>query len=363
MNPNDYYFHSFKQIGAQIDRINKFYQSPIADFAKRQQALYENMGSIVRQHYSNYATDVLTSTQQVLSMCGQTALAAGLQTTDNTLHTLINSYPKICGADFSELFRVSAVAAAQNTISPISNSLAFQNAAQIGAQLVCGIEPLTSALNAIRITPAYVEIPAELIPDDFEYDKKLNPSTHRGAIIKLSPVQTQFLIGSILFPLILWLASYIMSLSPTAWQKQYHQEEMENDAKLIQQNEAIIQQNKIMIEQNQTIIEQNQTIIEQNEANQPNDEMIEIHQKQYEACLKGLETLNAIYNKLNSESISPEADLMTSYTECHSADAQSNADQVEPVPVSAEPVLDSAELQPSTTQDSPAENTQSSKSE
>lgn len=48
MNPNDYYFHSFKQIGAQIDRINKFYQSPIADFAKRQQALYENMGSTVR---------------------------------------------------------------------------------------------------------------------------------------------------------------------------------------------------------------------------------------------------------------------------------------------------------------------------
>ena len=48
MNPNDYYFHSFKQIGAQIDRINKFYQSPIADFAKRQQALYETMGSTVR---------------------------------------------------------------------------------------------------------------------------------------------------------------------------------------------------------------------------------------------------------------------------------------------------------------------------
>ena len=350
MNPNDYYFHSFKQIGAQIDRINKFYQSPIADFAKRQQALYENMGSIVRQHYSNYATDVLTSTQQVLSMCGQTALAAGLQTTDNTLHTLINSYPKICGADFSELFRVSAVAAAQNTISPISNSLAFQNAAQIGAQLSCGIGPLLSALNAIQITPAYVEIPAELIPDDFEYDKKLNPSTHCGAIIKLSPAQTQFLIGSILFPLILWLTSYIMSLSPTAWQKQYHQEEMENDAKLIQQNE-------IIIEQNQTIIEQNDRTIQQN------NEMIKIQQKQYEACLKGLKTLEAIYCRLDSESNSPEVDLMTSYAECHSADAQSNADQAEPTPVSAEPTLDSAELQHSTTPDSPAENTQSSKSE
>ena len=346
MNPNDYYFHSFKQIGAQIDRINKFYQSPIADFAKRQQALYENMGSIVRQHYSNYATDVLTSTQQVLSMCGQTALAAGLQTTD----TLINSYPKICGADFSELFRVSAVAAAQNTISPISNSLAFQNAAQIGAQLSCGIDPLLSALNAIQITPAYVEIPAELIPDDFEYDKKLNPSTHCGAIIKLSPAQTQFLIGSILFPLILWLTSYIMSLSPTAWQKQYHQEEMENDAKLIQQNE-------IIIEQNQTIIEQNDRTIQQN------NEMIKIQQKQYEACLKGLKTLEAIYCRLDSESNSPEVDLMTSYAECHSADAQSNADQAEPTPVSAEPTLDSAELQHSTTPDSPAENTQSSKSE
>ena len=209
---------------------------------------------------------------------------------------------------------------------------------------------MTSALNAIRITPAYVEIPAELIPDDFEYDKKLNPSTHRGAIIKLSPVQTQFLIGSILFPLILWLASYIMSLSPTAWQKQYHQEEMENDAKLIQQNEIIIEQNKTIIEQNDRTIQQN-------------DEMIKIQQKQYEACLKGLETLEAIYYRLDSESNSPEVDLMTSYTECHSADAQSNADQAESTPVSAEPTLDSAELQPSTTPDSPAENTQSSQSE
>ena len=45
MNPNDYYIHSFKQIGAQIDQINKFYQSPIADFAKRQQALYESFGT------------------------------------------------------------------------------------------------------------------------------------------------------------------------------------------------------------------------------------------------------------------------------------------------------------------------------
>lgn len=26
MNPNDYYIHSFKQIGAQIDQINKFHQ-------------------------------------------------------------------------------------------------------------------------------------------------------------------------------------------------------------------------------------------------------------------------------------------------------------------------------------------------
>ena len=46
----------------------------------------------------------------------------------------------------------------------------------------------------------------------------------------------------------------IVSLSPAAWQEQYHKEEMENDAKLIQQNELIIEQNKTIIEQNDRTI-------------------------------------------------------------------------------------------------------------
>ena len=101
-----------------------------------------------------------------------------------------------------------------------------------------------------------------------------------------------------------------------------------------------------------------------------NDEIIEIQQKQYEACLKGLETLEAIYYKLDSDSNSPEVDSMTSYAECHSVDAQSNADQVEPVPVSAEPTPaptepepHPAESQPSTTPHSPDESEQPSESD
>lgn len=344
MNPNDYYIHSLKQIGAQIDRINEFYQSPIVDFAKRQQALYENMGSIVRQHYSNYATDVLASTKQAFSMCGQAALAAGLQATDNTLHTLINSYPKICGTDFPELFRVSAVAAAQNTISPIADSLAFQNAAQIGAQLVCGIEPLTSALNAIRITPAYVEIPAELIPDDFDNTEEITSTVQHPDIIKVSPKVARCIIDKILIPILVAYIAHLLTASPATWQEQYHQEEMENDAKLIQQNEIIIQQNK---------------------------EQLELQKKQYEACLRGIDILEAIYNQLDSDSenqsisdhISPEVDSLLQQADSlpHYDESPAPDDHLDDLPAESHPRP--VDTQPSTTQDSPAENTQSSKSE
>lgn len=351
MNPNDYYIHSFKQIGAQIDQINKFYQSPIADFAKRQQALYENMGSIVRQHYSNYATDVLTSTQQVLSMCGQTALAAGLQTTDNTLHTLINSYPKICGVDFSELFRVSAVAAAQNTISPISNSLAFQNAAQIGAQLVCGIEPLTSALNAIRITPAYVEIPAELIPDDFDNTEEITSTVQRPDIIKVSPKVARYIIDKILLPILVGCASTLLANFITTHINQPHQEETAICVNLNQQNETVNQPSEITTPQSQ--------------------EQLELQKKQYEACLRGIDILEAIYNQLDSDSenqsisdhISPEVDSLLQQADSlpHYDESPAPDDHLDDLPAESHPRPVDTQL--STTQDSPAENTQSSKSE
>ena len=358
MNPNDHHINFLIQFGKQIERVNKLYQSPIVDFAMQQQSLYERFDSIAQPHYFNHATNMLNNANRILSMCDQVTLATNFQSSNTALHTLINSYSKAYGIDFSKVLQSSAITATQNILSPLADSLTFQNAATFATQLSCGVESLVSALNAIQITPAYIEVPTELIPDNFEYGKKLNPQAQRKAIIKLSPEQTRFLIATFLAPLMFWIASYIASLSPTAWQEQYHQEEMENDAKLIQQNETIIEQNKTIIKQNDRTIQQN-------------DEMIEIQQKQYEACLKGLETLETIYNQLDSDSenqsvsdhISPEvdsplqqADSLPHYDESPDPDDRLDDLQVESHP---HPV----DSQPSTTQDSPAENTQSSQSD
>ncbi|MEI3282495.1 MAG: hypothetical protein V8R61_07220 [Enterocloster sp.] len=67
-----------------------------------------------------------------------------------------------------------------------------------------------------------------------------------------------------LITIVIACISYYQSLSPAAWQEKYHQEEMENDATIIQQNE----------------------------------EMLKIQQKQYEAIAKELELLGAIYDRI-----------------------------------------------------------------
>ena len=257
MNKKDNFKFPFEQFHAQLEQIEKLYTSPLIDTVTQQQALLhsfaqplaafeksvlpfeqfrvqsEKIGTL----FSSPISEMARQQQNIYSSLIADAFKS-------PLHDLVNSFSKTYGTEFANLIQSSATVAIRDEFSSITKSLGLQFTADINAQLSAGFEPLISALDAIRIAPKYVEVPAELIPNDFEYDEKSNPPTHRGAIIKLSPAQTQFLIGSILFPLILWIASYIMSLSPAAWQEQYHKEEMENDAKLIQQNELIIEQNK-----------------------------------------------------------------------------------------------------------------------
>ena len=73
---------------------------------------------------------------------------------------------------------------------------------------------------------------------------------------------------------------------------------------------------------------------------------------------------------LANPTVLEQSDSMSSYAKCRSVDAQSNADQVEPVPVSAEPTPaptepepHPAESQPSTTPHSPDESEQPSESD
>lgn len=288
MNDFDRYSKAWARIDSQIRKLTS---TPIADFVAQQQALYESFGT------SATVATAIQSNFEIESALYANALPAGFKYPETPLHDLVNSYYKIHSA----------------ASAPLTGAFGIQNITPIGVQLSSGFEPLMAALDSIRIASTYVEMPAELIPDDFNYGtaEEITPSTQRLDIIKVSSKAAKYLIKNILIPA---LISYIVASlpsRPSEWEKQYHQEEMENDSKLIQQNETIIQQNETIIQQNQ--------------------ESLELQQKQYEACLKGIEILEAIYNQLdsdsetlpNSDTIPPEVDFLLPQAESHPLPAES----------------------------------------
>ena len=166
------------------------------------------------------------------------------------------------------------------------------------------LEPLINAINSIHVIDNCVEMPKQLIPDNFDYDEEITPPIQNKSLIKL-PSEKALSIISLLITILIAYISYCQNLSPAAWQEKYHQEEMENDATIIQQNE----------------------------------EMLKIQQKQYEAISKELELLGSIYDQLKSNSkelptsdcIPPEAgsllqeaDSLPHCIESHYADEHSD---------------------------------------
>ena len=171
---------------------------------------------------------------------------------------------------FSELIQSSIVSMRKNDFSFIAKSLDTQSLNNINDVLIYQLESLIDAINAIHVVDNYVEIPKQLIPENFDYDEDVNPPIQNKSLIKL-PSEKALSIISLLITIVIACISYYQSLSPAAWQEKYHQEEMENDATIIQQNE----------------------------------EMLKIQQKQYEAIAKELELLGAIYDQLKSNSNDP----------------------------------------------------------
>lgn len=324
MNKINNFHFPFEELNAQLDRLGKLYESPFADVIAQQQALMR-------------AVEPLSGFEKNISSYDKIASSAGVRCFENPLQDLINSCPKIYGADFPNLLQSSTFATITDSLSPLIKSFGIQNAADIGLQLTSGLEPFLSALDAIRVTPEYVEVPEKLIPDDFEYDEETDAPAKNGNIVKLPREVARQLFWAILVQFVSAYLATFMPSQPETWQKQYHQEEMENDAKLIQQNETIIQQN---------------------------EELIELQKQEYEAYVKGIEILTAIYNQLPSEEDPPAFDFppqisdssSSSCTECHQPDADLSDRQVD---LSSHP----AEPQPSTAPASPAEAEQPSETD
>lgn len=208
----------------------------------------------------------------------------------------LNSYSKAWVIAFNEALQ-PAIDRIEESFLPLADSLKNQNNL-LCSQLLKTLDPLLLSIASIRITPEHVEIPATLIPDNFDCDEELNSAPHQDSVVKLPSEKALSLIG-MLISILIYIASYIQSQSPTAWQEQYHQEEME----------------------------------------QKNEERLQF--EQYNDTLEeGLKYLKAIYNQLNDQS--------KSCTGCPCSDDGSNSQSTDSDP-------DSAESPHSTIPDSPDE--------
>lgn len=190
---------------------------------------------------------------------------------------VLNSYSKAWVIAFNEALQ-PAIDRIEENFLPLADSLKNQNNL-LCSQLLETLDPLLLSIASIRITPEHVEIPVTLIPDNFDCDEELNSAPHQDSVVKLPSEKALSLIG-MLISILIYIASYIQSQSPTAWQEQYHQEE------------------------------------------------IDLQRKQYDAITEEVEYLKAIYDQLSARS--------EDYTKCPASDDRSNSQPAESYPAPAE---------------------------
>lgn len=152
-------------------------------------------------------------------------------------------------------------------------------------------DPLLAKINNIRIFSDYVEVPKQLIPEDYSYEKGKN-SEPNTLITKLSHPAALALITGILVPTLLWIASCLMNLSPSDWQEKYHEEEMEALNTIIHREEEQLQ------------LQRDETLLQQ---------------KQLEAILKTIEYLSLTSEELEAtsptfESAFPESHFLPEHS-------------------------------------------------
>ena len=222
MKQNNDFYDSLSQINKQIDLLKSISQTLTAGLYDQQQDLI--LAAL------NLTTLENTKFSHELSRSFINALPASVSSSC----ILLNSWYNATDIELTKVLPASAVDIARKITSFSVLQADFSPSS-------LGLEAINAAVNSIRILPNHIEFPAELIPDDFDYDEKPISPVQPKSVIKLPTERAQFLIGSILIPLMLWFASYFQNQSPSTWQEQHHQEKMEDTAKLIQQNDEVIE--------------------------------------------------------------------------------------------------------------------------
>lgn len=300
MNNKNTLSYALKRLQAQLNELNSFYTAAFADSITDQRVVFNRL-------IADSFTDIQKSFDIPTSplVLHTDALNAALYEAFAPLQEMLNETSKACGAQISEMLQTHIASSFEDKLLPLLSSFTQDEYRRFREQIELSFAPLIDAIGLISITPSYVEVPKQLIPNDFKYDVERNPS--KCSTVKLSHEQAQFLIGSILVPLLIFFFTYLENRSPSDWQESYHREEMAALATQIEQNNILIQQNNEQLEINKA----------ENELRQ---QQLEVEQD-IDAMLKAIcQHLNIDLDQLSevfptADGIPPEAVSHSPYTE------------------------------------------------
>jgi len=322
----------FEQFRAQSEKIGMLFSSPVIEIAQQQQNIYNSL-----------VADTFLGFRESLGMLDiqptfhNDHLTNTLKAMVTPLQEITSTYSRAYGVQFSELVQNAAHSMLSDNFAPLIDSFLKNNYQEMTQKLLPSLKSLETIIDDIQVHEDSVDVPSELFsPQPAEQPSVSMNCFHKAKHVSVSSTKqphwlVQLILSAVISAAVATGFQQIANIPSQQLEQKWHEEEMEKWDQVIQL----------------------------------------LSKKGPSTNLTTIMLLNMARPVTNWALANPtvleQSDSMSSYTECHSADAQSNADQAEPAPVSAEPTLDPtepkphpAESQPSTTPDSPDESEQPS---
>lgn len=377
MNKKDNFKFPFEQFHAQLEQIEKLYTSPLIDTVTQQQALLhsfaqplaafeksvlpfeqfrvqsEKIGTLfsspisemARQQqniYNSLVADTFLGFRESLGMLNiqptfhNDHLTNTLKAIVTPLQEITSTYSRAYGVQFSELVQNATHSMLSDNFAPLIDSFLKNNYQEMTQKLFPSLKSLETIIDDIQVHEDSVDIPSELfLPQPAEQPSVSVSCFHKAKHVSASSTKqphwlVQLILSAVISAAVATGFQQIANIPAQQLEQKWHEEEMEKLDQIIQL----------------------------------------LSKKGPSTDLTTIMLLNMARPVTNWALANPtvleQSDSMSSYAN----DAQSNADQVEPVPVSAEPTPaptepepHPAESQPSTTPHSPDESEQPSESD
>ena len=173
MKQNNDFYDSLSQINKQIDLLKSIFQTLTAGLYDQQQDLILAALKLTTLENTKFSHELSRSFTNALPASVSSSCA------------LLNSWYNATDIELTKVLPASAVDIARKITSFSALQADFSPSS-------LGLEAINAAVNSIRILPNYIEFPAELIPDDFDYDEKPISPVQPKSVIKLPTERAQF---------------------------------------------------------------------------------------------------------------------------------------------------------------------------